>query len=228
MAVMACGIASSEAVTVFISNVSNGPAAGMTPGDTLWALNDNTVMTSGSITIGYFTATTTVGDIDTITELVSKLGSDFTVIGTIGINSTSPTFMAAVPGYAEGVGNGYSTSLILPTAMAPFTNPLVGRIIYQIATDATDVTSAGLTNQFALFNVGTIAGDDSGHQQVTATSPALAAQVFIGGNGTFTGDAIFGGGEGDYSTLKLAVIPEPSTALLGALGALALLRRRRN
>jgi hypothetical protein len=38
---------------------------------------------------------------------------------------------------------------------------------------------------------------------------------------------IFFGGEGTFDNLSVTVVPEPSTALLGGLGLLALLRRRR-
>ncbi len=48
----------------------------------------------------------------------------------------------------------------------------------------------------------------------------------IGTLGIYNGDA--GGGEGEYKTLKTTLIPEPSAALLGSLGVLVLLRRRRN
>ena len=69
------------------------------------------------------------------------------------------------------------------------------------------------------FTFPATAGQPSGSGTVTLTGAAVASPIGIAGTET----DIAGGAD----TLVLAAIPEPSVALLGALGILGLVRRRR-
>ncbi len=209
---------SSSAATMFIQNVSNGP------GDTLYALNNNTLMDNvGIVTMGYFTSTVNVGDISTIAGLVANLGS-FTAITTVVPGSAGPTLTA--PGYAEGLD---PSGVAIPGGNILVGNQLIGRAVYQIVTNSATLLGATTANDFALIGFGTITGDDAGVQAITGNISIGGTVYLSGGAGTFNGDANFTGGEGSYNTLKLATaVPEPSAAILGAIGALGLLRRRRN
>jgi fibronectin-binding autotransporter adhesin len=107
-------------------------------------------------------------------------------------------------------------------------------------TGTVDITSGSLT---ALFSAGTYAANDlifillnEGTDAITGTYTGLAQgttvtsyggfdwQISYTANNTGVGTGTFTGGN---DIALMAVIPEPGTALLGALGVLLLLRRRR-
>jgi MYXO-CTERM domain-containing protein len=169
---------------------------------------------SGFVTIGYFAAGVNVADIDTIPELIAQLGT-FTALQTATPNVSGAGTIFAGPGY---VAEDFS---IYPLVTA--ISSLLGRSLYALASDATNLASVTSGSGFSLFFVDTIKEDSPVENQYTA-NPAGISPI-IGTLGTFTGDP--GLGEGTYTTLKMSVVPEPSAALLGALGALGLLRRRR-
>ncbi len=207
-----------QAATVTIANVQYGHDQS-TPADadpdTLWANANGSLMTTGKVSVGYFGPSVTVDQIDTIEELFAKLGG-FTILAyaTPG-NSTA----FAAPGYiAENPSASFSPA------------SLVGRTLYAIATDASSLSVATLTSAYSMFAFGTLIADELNENDYTANPAGLTP--IIGSLDTFTGDpggdATEAFGSGTYSTLKLVAVPEPSAALLGAVGALALLRRRRN
>lgn len=202
---IACMTASNAAV-VFVGNVVAGP------GDTLYAKQDNSLMTSGLVSIGYFSASVTTADIDTIPELFARLG-DFTLI--TSQTPGNPDSIGVSPGYANQDN---------PTTLAAVTgaNPLLGRMLYTIVTSASTLGTATGLSQFALVPVGPFK-DDVPNENTYSTNPTNAP--IIGTIGAFNGDTALGSGA--YNTLKMTSVPEASTALLGALGALGLLRRRR-
>jgi nitrate/nitrite transporter NarK len=83
-------------------------------------------------------------------------------------------------------------------------------------------------SEFALVEAGTIRDDfPMEHTYVPMGSFPYSGSPppIIGTIGTFYGDT--GLGEGAYYTLKMSYVPEPSTALLGALGVLGALGLRR-
>lgn len=217
LAALLTSVASSNAATMLVGNVSNGP------GDTLWALNNNTLMTGGIAVMGYFGPGVTESQINTIAGLVANLGS-FVSVSTVGVGtSIGATLGAAAAGYAED-SNSSGTSV--PGGLILAGNPLIGRTVYQIVTNAATLAGATASNQFYLGSFGTFLGDQP-VEQAFAGNPAGRPAIISDGLGTFTGDPGGGAGSGGYVTLKLAVVPEPSAAVLGALGALGLLRRRR-
>ncbi len=210
LATMFVGVMSSNAATMIISNVTDGP------GDTLYATSTNSLMNGGIVTMGYFAAGITQSQINTISGLVANLGS-FTIVTSLAPGSPSSSLSASVPGYAQQD---------TPTSIGNITgvNPLLGRTVYSIVTSAASLALATGSSEFALLNLGNIT-DDVPVEGSFSADPKGRVPV-IGTIGTFTGDP--GSGAGTYGTLKMAVVPEPSAALLGAIGALGLLRRRRN
>ena len=198
----------SKAATVTIANVGNGAGT-----DTLWATANGSLMTTGKVSVGYFGPSVTVDQIDTIAELFSKLGN-FTVLASATPGSSSDF---AAPGYV------YTQASFSPTG-------LIGRTLYAIATNASSLSAATLSSAYSMFAFGTVI-DDVPTEQDYLANPADYAPI-IGSLDTFTGNP--GGAatefgptaSGTYTTLKL--VPEPSSMLLGVVGALALLRRRRN
>jgi len=207
---LVAGAIASNAATFALVNLVGGPGV-----DTLWANADGTLMNgTGFATIGYFDIGVSTSDIDTIAELVA-LKSSFTAWQTatpgLSVAFAQPGFLAEDP-----------TDSVQITG----SNALIGRTLYAIASNATDLASATVSNAFSLFEVTTIKDDNPFEQNYNA-NPAGVTPI-IGELGLYNDSAdSFGLGAGNYTTLKLVGVPEPSAALLGAFGVLGLLRRRR-
>jgi hypothetical protein len=200
-----------DAATMFVSNVAVGP------GDTLYASSNNSLMNGGVVTMGYFAEGITDAQLDSIPKLVAQLAipGNYTLVTSAVPGAAGPTLSGAFAGYAD---QELATSIGVITG----TNALLGRTVYSIITDAGSLASVTLNSQFALINLGPIK-DDVPDENQYSSNPTGRVPV-LGTFGAFNGDA--GGGDGGYATLQM--IPEPSAALLGALGVLGLLRRRRN
>jgi hypothetical protein len=204
------GSLASKAATVTIANVQGGAGT-----DTLWANTDGSLMTTGKIFAGYFGPTVTEDQIDTIEELFSKLGN-FTVLASATPGSSTAF---AAPGYvAEDPSTSFSPA------------SLVGRTLYAIATNASSLSAATLSSAYSMFAFSTLIADELNENDYLANPSGLTP--IIGSLDSFTGDpggaATEAFGSGNYTTLKMVAVPEPSSMLLGAIGALGLLRRRRN
>ncbi|MEI6654398.1 MAG: hypothetical protein WCP45_06490 [Verrucomicrobiota bacterium] len=206
-----------SATTMIVSNVDTGI------GDTLYANSNGTLMNSGLVTMGYFAAGVTQSQIDTVPELLAQLTlGNFTLVTSAIPGATGPT-LGAVRGYAEQSD---------PTSIGIITgaNALLGRVVYSIVTDATSFTVGAGVGQinggshFAMVSIGTIVDDNPNESNFTSNPKGLTP--IIGTNGTFNGSPGVGADAGAYNTLIMA-IPETSSVLLGALGMLGLLRRRR-
>jgi hypothetical protein len=203
------GVTSSNAAQYQLLNLAGGPGV-----DTLWANADGSLMNgTGTVAIGYWAAGVTTADIDTIAELVPLLAS-FT------------SQQAAIPGISTNFpAPGFLNEDPFLGATITGVNTLIGKGIYVIATSAASLVAATTADAFSLFYVRDIQ-DDVPLEQTYTGNPATGT-VIIGSIGSFDDAAnSLGVGAGVYSTLEL--VPEPSAALLGALGALGLLRRRRN
>jgi hypothetical protein len=188
--------------------------------DTLWANADGTLMDgTGFVTMGYFTDGTTDNDINSISKLVAKL-SDFTALQTstpnVATTDPLPETIFTEPGY---IGNDF-----LDTADILTGNALLDRRLYAIASDASSIATASTSNTFSLFFIDTIKEDVP--EQSYIANPAGITPI-IGEVDVIIGHDSGNFGVGDYDTLKMVAIPEPTTALLVAFGSLALLRRRR-
>lgn len=197
--------------------------------DTLYATENNTPMSSGVVTIGYFGSTIVDTDIDTVEELVPLLSS-FSIQSAFSPGSVMGTFGIGIAGYADNADTAASIGQINLSSNAS----LLGRAVYSIVTDASSLATATATSGFALVRIGTIGNDEGG--ELTYGSNPAGITPLIGTNDTLTIDLgidFDGPGGADplpsstYNTLKLSAVPEPSVALLGAFGAVALLRRKR-
>lgn len=209
------GFASINAATLAVSNVKDGP------GDTLYAYQNNTLLDDGIVTIGYFASGITQSQIDTVSELQAILATPSNYIAVT----------TAVPGaVGSGVGDGYAESPGANIGIITTGNPLLGRTIYSIVTNrlslADFASGSGVNNQVALVNIGTFQNDVPSEFTYSA-NPQAPATFVIGSLGSYEITDDSGLGNGTYSTLQMASIPEPTALLLSAFGALALLRRKR-
>ncbi|HEY9817226.1 MAG TPA: PEP-CTERM sorting domain-containing protein, partial [Candidatus Obscuribacterales bacterium] len=134
---------------------------------------------------------------------------EFTQVGGVG----------TVTSTLDGIWNNsiqYTSSDASPIAQ-------VGDTIYVVVFNEADIASS---NQFAIFNTGAtfVSGGEFGNADITANAETAAKVVY----GSVRGEANSDPGSFDFpASVALLPIPEPSTALLGGLGALLLLRRRR-
>jgi hypothetical protein len=194
---------SANAATAVVSNVVDGVS------ETLYATGANTLASTGIATLGYFPS----GFVLTTND-IPNLIANFTSI-TSGV----------IGGNAEDLGGafaGYAQSAAVPMGTITTGNALLGRTLYSFFGNGASLAASTL---FGLIQTGTI-GNDVPFEQAYSSNPGLAAPI-LGTVGSFTGNA---GGQGSatYRTIIMApAIPEPSAALLGAIGALGLLRRRR-
>ena len=105
-------------------------------------------------------------------------------------------------------------------------NALIGKKLYAFVGNQSTLASS---TAYALYLVDTFVEEQSGFGLTYLAQP-YGITPLIGSVDTITtlSPAIVSGDPETYTTLKLVAVPEPSAALLGAVGALALLRRRRN
>ncbi len=213
LALAAFATVQANAATFVLSNVVSFDGTG----DVLIERSESDTgarLTGGVVAMGYFP----VGfDLSGGLNNIQNIVAGFTVItsGAVGLNSENLGLASA--GYYDFAGT-------TPFTVNATTNQqLLGRALYLFAGNG--ATLAG-SSYFGLQQIGTILSDDP-FPQTYVSSQVPPVPVFgIGTVGTFTGDAS-GAGSATYTTLQLAAIPEPSAALLGAVGALGLLRRRR-
>jgi NAD/NADP transhydrogenase beta subunit len=199
---------SSSAATFIISNLDLGP------GDALYASKANEKLTGTIVSLGYFNSSTIAPT--TIPQLFANL-SNFVSVTSI--------LTGVAPDAGVGVEAGYAQQQNL-TSIGTITglNALLGRTVYAIATNTANLAIATLDSEYALVSYGQILDDNPNEITYTANPKGLTPVIgTVGSLATTTGM-----GAGTYATLNLAAVPEPSAALLGALGALGLLRRRRN
>jgi hypothetical protein len=193
---------SSQAATYIVSNVGDGVI------DVLFQAADNSLLDGGIVAIGYFQ---TGYSFTTSTDATTN----FTALAFALSGSPSATLSGSFKGYVEG-------SMVQGASILSG-NALLGVPLYVFVGNSSTLAAS---TAFGLQQVSTFANDAPFEQSYTANLIGAPAPVF-GTVGSYTGDAA-GLGSNTYATLQLAAVPEPSTALLGTIGALALLRRRRN
>lgn len=199
----------SSAANYIISNVSDGLT------DTLFANEDNSLSTGGVVSLGVFTA-----GFDVAANLgnYAILASNFTTVFASGLTGgpSGSLGLALAPGYTEN-----------PTVdNAPLLtgNTLINRTLYLFAGN---LGTLATSTQVALLNMGLLQNEDGGELDYVANPSFRVGSPLIGKFGTQSGN-LGGQGVSTFPTLQLqSAIPEPSAALLGAVGALGLLRRRR-
>ena len=206
---MLATLASSNAANYIVSNVVTGSGSG----DVLFENGSSSNLLSGGIVaMGYFPADYVISsDLGDIGLTISN----FTSVASALAGSPSASLEGSFAGYVEG-----------PTvdgAALTGANALIGRALYVFVGNGPTLETS---TEFALKQIAVLAADEPLENDYLA-NPIGGATPIIGSFDTFTGDVLSNGGTVTYTTLKLEAIPEPSTVLLGAIGALGLLRRRR-
>jgi PEP-CTERM motif len=206
-------VQSLPAASVIISNLTDGP------GDALFADASNVPLPSGYVWMGYFNSTITASDIDSVPKLQGNL-ANFTVV------TSAPIGVA--PDLGTEIFSGYAQQAALTSLGAINDAPLLGRTVYAIVTFGSNLLNSASNSQFGLWRAGILSGDTPVDVSISANPKGVTP--IIGSRGTVVGD--FAGpnsGPTDtFATFKLVAVPEPSSALIGALGVLGFLRRRRN
>lgn len=206
IALLCSASTASNAANYIISNVADGVS------DTLYASSNNTISPTGIVTLGVFAAGFDVaGNLGDYAALVNN----FTIFASGAIGGSSSSLGGSFAGYTE-----YE-----PIDGSPLLtgNALIGRTLYSFIGDG---ATLGGSVEMALISMGLLQNEDGGELDFASNPQLRAGDPLIGSLGSATGN-LGGQGEGTYVTLKMTAVPEPSAALLGAIGALGLLRRRR-
>ncbi len=195
---------STQAATVQANNVLDGSS------ETLFAVDATTLLSTGIAALGVFPTgfVPTAGDIPNLITNFTTLTS-----GPVGgpIADLGGNFPGFVQVDAVSIGNISDAS------------PLFNRTLYGFIGNGATLASS---TAFLLYGgLGNIQSDEAGELAYILV-PTSGTVPIIGSVGSFTGNASgIATPTTRYTTFVL--VPEPSTALLGAVGALALLRRRR-
>ena len=201
---------SANAAIVTVSNVSTG----LGDADALYENVDGTLVDGGIVAMGYFGSNNPSGDIANIAATIA----DFTILSFGQLGSYSDSLEGSYPGYVEAANIDLGDLLT--------GNPLIGKKLYAFVGNLSTLASS---TAYALYLVDTFVQEEAGFGLTYLAQP-FGITPLIGSVDTITtlSPAIVSGDPETYTTLKLVAVPEPSAALLGAVGALALLRRRRN
>ena len=178
-----------SAALMRINNLGGGA------GDTLYANSENSLMSSGVVAIGYFPDGINPTDIP---SLLANIGS-FTVIDSQkpGTHHMFSSLGLVLPGYA-----GTATAQQVPGGAVTGDNPLLGRSIYSIVSDAPSLAAATADNQFAMFSVGVFL-DDVPSEKTYVANPAGRTAIIGSSDTTIV--------EGEvYETLKMDVFVGPA------------------
>jgi PEP-CTERM motif len=208
-----------SSATLQVGNVTVGPGS-IQPRDTLFASSSNALLSGTIVTIGYFDDGFVVAN-NLSTSSWGNLVDSFNILGSEFTGNVGSTYGVPLAGYVEGTPFNSGPFSVISNSNPEF----VGRILYGFAGSGADLVTSAANGEIALFSLGAIL-DDTPTAQTYRTDPTLKT-ILIGSTGTFTGLPGVGGDSGTYNTLRLAAVPEPSALLLTALGALALLRRKR-
>jgi hypothetical protein len=174
-------------------------------------LNGSSLVDGGILAIGYFTGGTPSSNLSDIQTTISS----FTLQTSSIIGSASVDLGGSFPGYVQGAA--FTGSGI------PIGSSLIGLPVYAFVGNASTLASS---TSWALTQVSILAADEPNVQTYVANPPSTAP--LIGTIGSYTGAV--NGASAKYSTLQLQAqaVPEASVFVLGAIGVLGLLRRRRN
>jgi hypothetical protein len=154
------------------------------------------------------------------------------------VKSSMESLLSSTTSTGSNFDSALSTLITAVNTVAPSTNPGVVRsanFTSGVITSAVSSQYGDATNKTYLFLVAENAGFVTGIGAYTGSNvPATGSLTF---NPAFCGDTLgvgtsvltaASGGQPISGFQLAAAVPEPSAALLGALGALGLLRRRRN
>jgi hypothetical protein len=204
---------SANAAIVAVSNVSTG----LGDADALYENVDGTLVDGGIVAMGYFGSNNPSGDIANIAATIA----DFTILSSGQLGSYSDSLEGNYPGYVEAANTDLGDLLA--------GNALIGKKLYAFVGNQSTLASS---TAYALYLIDTFVEEESG-LGLTYLAQPFGITPLIGSIDSITiNSPLAAGTDGapsTYTTLKLvAAVPEPSAALLGAIGALGLLRRRRN
>jgi MYXO-CTERM domain-containing protein len=196
-----------NAASYIISNVVSGDGTA----DALYQDVNDSLLDGGIVALGYFTGGTPSSSLNDITTTIAG----FTLQASALTGSNSVNLGGSFAGYVEAD--------LVSGATISGSNALIGQSMYVFVGNAATLETS---TAWALASIGTIQDDVPFNQEYNANP--LGVTPLIGSVGSYTGNAS-GFGSSTYNTLKLAAVPEPSAALLGAIGAVLLVvRRRRN
>ena len=194
------------AANIIVSNVGSGYAYS----DTLFENVNGSLLDGGIVAMGYFGSNDPSTDLSEITNTIA----DFTTLASGVAGSQSASLEGAFAGYVEVAD--YNTGVLGSGST------LIGKKVYAFVGNQSTLAAS---TSFALFLTGTFAEEEAGFEDSFIAQP-FGLVPLIGTVDSITTNSPISGSPETFTTLKL--VPEPSTTLLGAVGALALLRRRRN
>ena len=183
-----------------------------------WALvnTSNVNLSTGYVGVGVFSS---ISNANLASSSFSALAADFVALGSDVLLNGSQTFYGSQIAGATGISTDYG---------APGAN--LGKTIYIIIGNN---GTLGNSTQFALLNSGfTVDADspspDSNSLTFNAASVVGSYGAKFTSGGTMDTSSIEGGSSNEAtSRIQLVAVPEPTAALLGAVGTVGLLRRRR-
>ena len=187
-----------HAATITVTN-SSGPSF-----TSILNIGGASALTSGVVVLGTFTVEPV--------SVANILGGNFTQAG----NSVG-FFGAGAPGFFTGAIN---------TGTLTAGDAFVGKTVYAVFGNGTTLAnSTGLAVWKATSNAAgnTFTADNPVGGPDTVTVLDTRGQLIVG----VVNPAFFTTGFGTAPAFQLVAVPEPSSLLLGALGLLALLRRKR-
>jgi len=191
-------------------------------GDTIILGSNGSALQSGTVEAGYFTTgfdVTTAVSNGLITNDFSSLLANWNSLGSAPFYDEN-TLGAGVYGYYFGASDYGSPAAFLNKPLYTMIGGL-GTLALSL-----DVVNGG---SFALLSSSEVVNGDTPTPDSNLVSPENSS-VLVGISGTTSYDYSGFGGAANSTTPSIqlySVVPEPSAALLGALGALGLLRRRR-
>ena len=197
---------SAMAANIIVSNAGTGYSYT----DTLFENVNGSLLDGGIVAMGYFGSNDPSTD---LSEIINTI-ADFTTLASGVAGSESASLEGAFAGYVEV--DVYNTGVLGSSST------LIGKKVYAFVGNQSTLTAS---TAFALFLTGTFAEEEAGFEDSFIAQP-FGLVPLIGTIDSITTNSPISGSPETFTTLKL--VPEPSTTLLGAVGALALLRRRRN
>lgn len=204
---------------VFVGTAANAASIVMVQNSTVgqFISNSGSALTSGGVSVGYFTgAEPTDSQIQALTA--GTAFADLMALGFVDVRTT--TITSALPDWDNPAP---ASGTVQYTFGNPGTVP-GGKQLYVLAFDSGSFVSGTPSTSFAGSTGWAVV------KETTFTSPttSLGSAVFNLQNATGL-EVIVGGDLGDNSgkDVRLSAIPEPSRALLGMIGLVALFVRRR-
>ncbi len=209
IALMIIAPAASQAGTIITSNIQNAD------GDIVLTDASGVLLSTGIVSAGYFTTGFDVSTAVLTNDFVS-LYSNFISLTSGAIGQTTLQFGSDIAGFFETPNTNYGA----PTV------DMLGKTLYSFFGDGATLNTS---SQFALVQFAETIDADTPLPDANDLNLFVGAPfaVLIGSTGGTASVDLNPIGLGTVTNPTLALVPEPSVALLGAFGVLGLLRRRR-